>query len=88
VFNEKGVSMGVVGQAGQILARGINDAGELVVRWKDDRGTNQSCSFDYRLKPQSRKKQALTRYEQISATCAKPADVAAASASRSDADAL
>lgn len=82
VFNEKGVSMGVVGQAGQILARGINQAGRLLARWQDDNGTEQSCSFDYRLKPESKRKQAVKQYEQISTTCKKP--VVAAPVSRSD----
>lgn len=72
VFNEKGVSLGVAGQAGQILVRGVNQAGRLTVRWQDDNGTAQSCSFDYQLKPGSKHKQAAQQYEQISAACAMP----------------
>lgn len=82
VFNEKGVSMGVVGQAGQILARGINQAGRLVAHWQDDSGTEQSCSFDYQLRPKSKHKQTVKQYEQISTICAMP--VAATPVSRSD----
>ncbi len=68
VFNEKGISLGVVGQAGQILVRGVNQSGELTVRWQQDNGIGQSCSFPYQLAPQAKGKHATT-YEQIDAVC-------------------
>ena len=71
VFNEKGSSLGVVGQAGQILLRGVDQAGHLTARWQDDNGMAQSCSFDYRLEPKSKHKQATKGYEQMNVTCNK-----------------
>ncbi|MFK2874295.1 fimbria/pilus outer membrane usher protein [Dyella lipolytica] len=72
VFNEKGFSLGVVGQAGQILLRGVDQAGRLTARWQDDNGAAQSCSFDYRLEPKSKHKKTTVGYEQMSVTCTKP----------------
>jgi len=71
VFNEKGISLGVVGQAGQILLRGVDQAGRLTARWHEDNGTAQSCSFDYRLTPKGKQKQTVVHYEQIRVTCTK-----------------
>jgi outer membrane usher protein len=75
VFNEKDVSLGVVGQAGQILVRGVDQSGRLTVRWQDDDGTAQSCSFGYQLSPREKGKQAKA-FEQIQATCVRPGAVA------------
>jgi outer membrane usher protein len=75
VFNEKGTSLGVVGQAGQLLVRGVDQSGRLSVRWQDDSGTAQSCSFTYQLAPQAKGKKAKA-YEQIEATCVRPNAVA------------
>ncbi|WP_229720679.1 fimbria/pilus outer membrane usher protein [Dyella nitratireducens] len=71
VYNEKGISLGVVGQAGQILLRGVDQAGRLTAHWQDDSGAAQSCSFDYRLEPKGKHKQAAKSYEQMSVTCTK-----------------
>lgn len=68
VFNEKGTSLGVVGQGGQILVRGVNQSGQLSVRWQDDDGTAQSCSFTYQLAPRPKGKKAKA-YNEIQATC-------------------
>ncbi|WP_284321615.1 fimbria/pilus outer membrane usher protein [Dyella acidisoli] len=70
VFNEKGLSLGVVGQAGQILLRGVDQAGRLTARWQDDKGTQQSCSFDYRLDSKDKQKQTSKQYEQFTTVCA------------------
>jgi outer membrane usher protein len=75
VFNEKGTSLGVVGQAGQILVRGVDQSGRLSVRWQDDNGTAQSCSFAYQVAARAKGKQAKA-YEQIQATCTRPNSVA------------
>ncbi|WP_333680236.1 fimbria/pilus outer membrane usher protein [Dyella sp.] len=77
VFNEKGLSLGVVGQAGQLLLRGVDQAGRLTARWQDDKGTQQSCSFDYRLDPKDKHEQTLKQYEQFNAVCAMPVVAAA-----------
>jgi outer membrane usher protein len=71
VFNEKGTSLGVVGQAGQILLRGVDQSGKLNVHWQDDNGAAQSCSFTYQLAPRTKGKLAKT-YDETEATCARP----------------
>lgn len=68
VLNAKGVSLGVVGQAGKLLVRGVDQTGQLSVRWQDDDGATQSCSFPYQLKPKT-KNQRAKNYEQVEATC-------------------
>ena len=68
VFDEKGVSLGMAGQAGKILARGVKRAGELTARWQDDQGTSHACSFPYRLTAPARGK-GMTSYQAINATC-------------------
>jgi outer membrane usher protein len=68
VFNAKGTSLGVVGQGGQILARGIDPSGRLSVRWQDDDGTAQSCSFAYRVDPRSHGR-PTNAFDEIQATC-------------------
>jgi outer membrane usher protein len=73
VFNEKGTSLGVVGQGGQILVRGVNQSGRLNVRW-DDNGTTQSCSFDYQVA--ARKDKKSKAYNEIQATCTRTDAVA------------
>ena len=80
VFNDKGTSLGVVGQAGQILVRGVDQSGLLSVRWQDDNGTAQSCSFAYKLAPATKGKR-VKAYEEINATCAPPPTVAQVSRS-------
>ena len=75
VFNEKNVVLGVVGQAGQILVRGVDPTGKLSVRWHDDDGEAQSCSFYYELPPPSKDKSAKA-LQQITATCTRSNAVA------------
>lgn len=69
VFNGKGTALGVVGQGGQILVRGVDQAGRLTARWQDDGGSAQSCSFTYRLGPRAKGKRA---YQTLNAICAQP----------------
>jgi outer membrane usher protein len=68
VFNEKNISLGVVGQAGKLLVRGVDQQGLLHARWQDDNDNAQSCSFSYHLTPAVKGKHAK-RYEEIDATC-------------------
>jgi outer membrane usher protein len=75
VFNEKNVSLGLIGQAGQALLRGVQQAGKLNVRWQDDQGNAQSCSLSYQLPAGTKNKQAKT-YNEISATCVSESPVA------------
>lgn len=71
-----GTALGLVGQGGQALVRGIADAGELTVRWQDDRGAGQRCSFRYQLGPKM--KGRTVKYETIDAVCAAPTTMAQA----------
>jgi len=68
VFDEEGVSLGMAGQAGKILARGVKQAGQLTAQWQDDQGTSHACSFPYRLPEQANGK-SMTSYQAIDATC-------------------
>lgn len=77
VFNEKNISLGVVGQAGQILVRGVDQSGLLTVRWNDDDGQAQSCSFSYQV-PARAKGESPKALQQIQATCVRPMTVAQA----------
>ncbi|HVX03553.1 MAG TPA: fimbria/pilus outer membrane usher protein [Rhodanobacteraceae bacterium] len=47
VFNAKDEPMGVVGQAGLTLLRGVGESGELNVKWQDAQGAPKACSFAY-----------------------------------------
>ncbi len=69
VTDEKGQMLGVVGQAGQILVRGVNDAGELSVRWNDDDGTAHGCSFPYAMKARKKGDGTAVAFEQLEAAC-------------------
>jgi len=82
VFNEKNAVLGVVGQAGQILVRGVDPTGKLSVRWHDDDGEAQSCSFYYELPPPSKDKSAKA-LQQITASCTRSNAVAQATRSGS-----
>jgi outer membrane usher protein len=62
------VSLGMAGQAGKILARGVKQMGQLTAQWQDDQGTSHACSFPYRLTAPARGK-GMTSYQAINATC-------------------
>lgn len=68
VFDEKGISLGMAGQSGKILARGVKRAGQLTARWQDDQGSSHACSFSYQLTAPARGK-GMTSYQAINATC-------------------
>jgi outer membrane usher protein len=68
VFNTAGTALGVVGQAGQILVRGVDEAGELTARWQDDGGAAQSCSFHYQAEPHGNERR-IKNYQEVNATC-------------------
>ncbi|WP_267226701.1 fimbria/pilus outer membrane usher protein [Dyella silvae] len=75
VLDEKGTSLGMVGQGGQALIRVAANAGELTARWQDDGGMSQACSFTYQLAAPD-KNQALAKYAAIDAVCTAPRAVA------------
>ena len=47
VFNAKGETLGVVGQAGLALLHDVDESGMLDVKWQDAHGAAQACSFAY-----------------------------------------
>jgi len=69
VDDAQGATVGVVGQAGQIMARLSNDAGELQVKWQAEGGVSQSCSLPYNLAKSDAKARGFRRIE---ATCVAP----------------
>ncbi|KWE47697.1 fimbrial protein [Burkholderia ubonensis] len=66
VYDESGKDLGVVGQASKIFARGLNDKGELTVKWGND--TKSSCQIAYNL-PVKQGKHNTTGYQQITGVC-------------------
>lgn len=66
VIDETGKELGVVGQASRIFARGLNDKGELTVKWADN--GNSVCRISYDL-PVKASKQKATSYKQITSVC-------------------
>ncbi|UGB45831.1 fimbrial biogenesis outer membrane usher protein [Frateuria edaphi] len=68
VFGTSDIPVGVVGQAGQILVRGVDQAGTLTARWQDDHGATKSCSFSYHIEPRGNEAR-LDKYQEVSATC-------------------
>jgi outer membrane usher protein len=71
VLNPKGVSLGVIGQGGLILARGVEQSGILVARWQDDGGNDRSCSFSYDLPAKAKTKATSSepKFDQVNVTC-------------------
>ena len=67
VFDASDLSLGIVGQAGTVLVRGVKPAGTLNVRWQDSKGQSITCSLHYALPPRHKGDDAL--YEAIPATC-------------------
>lgn len=67
VLDKAGVEVGVVGQSGRVLVRGVAEAGTLTLRWGDQ--PDQQCHFSYQLP--NKLAQALT-YPQVQATCEPP----------------
>lgn len=53
VLNEKGESVGSVGQAGQAYVRGVEESGKLRVVWGSEAGS--SCTVNYHITPSAQK---------------------------------
>lgn len=60
-------SLGVVGQGGRVLLRGVEDGGELQARWQDLEGADRACRIHYQL-PGSAPK-AGNAFPQMESTC-------------------
>ncbi len=64
-------SLGVVGQGGRILLRGVEDQGDLEARWQDQEGASRTCRVHYQM-PEAAPKRG-EGYQQIESTCSGPA---------------
>jgi P pilus assembly protein, porin PapC len=72
VFNGKNTSLGVVGQGGQALLRGVSRSAQLTVRWQDNLGVTRSCSFGYRLDARNKHDETVKGYDLMNVTCLEP----------------
>ncbi len=66
VLDEHGIEVGLVGQASRVLARGLQDSGQLTVKWSEKPG--DSCRMDYAL-PAKDKGVRADSYQQIEIRC-------------------
>lgn len=66
VLDESGKEVGVVGQASMILARGLQQKGELKAKWGDDAASQ--CDIRYEL-PAREKGGRSEDYQRVDATC-------------------
>ncbi|OXJ12686.1 fimbria/pilus outer membrane usher protein [Burkholderia sp. HI2500] len=67
VSDETGKSLGVVGQASRIFARGLKDKGELTVKWGDDGVSGCRIAYDLPVRQGRNKARA---FEQFKGVCA------------------
>lgn len=67
VFGSRDIPLGVVGQAGQALLRGVDLAGKLAVRWHDEDGSARSCEAAYSLP--ARQKGKTATYTPFDVSC-------------------
>lgn len=69
VFDAKGDPLGVVGQGGMALLRGVTGDGQLSVQWKGPDAVTHACTFPYSLPGADGKAVAANAYSQVSVTC-------------------
>jgi len=67
VFDTRSEPLGIVGQGGLALLRGVASSGRLRVHWQDAEGAAKACGFSYAL-PADKHGNA-TRYRQVQVTC-------------------
>jgi outer membrane usher protein len=72
VVDGSGTPVGVVGQAGQIMARLPSRSGHLSLSWLDDDGDEQRCTLDYSLPEPSSRPAGDPRFVPIESTCSRP----------------
>lgn len=72
VTDAAGHNLGMVGQGSRIVARGLQDQGELVVAWGDSAA--DSCTIPYHLPPRKHRKAKTDNdgYQRLEATCSLP----------------
>jgi outer membrane usher protein len=69
VFDEKGNSVGVVGQASRVFVHGLENSGALTVKWGDE--ANESCRIQVDLPPMQ-KGARQDDYEKYNLSCSQP----------------
>ncbi|WAS58541.1 fimbrial biogenesis outer membrane usher protein [Burkholderia ambifaria] len=74
VTDAAGKDIGVVGQAGKLLARGVAEKGELTVEWEKDEG-NAVCRISYSLPVRTRQSLQSVELPCVNAGIASPAPV-------------
>ena len=67
VLDEQGMTIGTVGQGGKIFARGLQDKGELTVKWGESASTVCRIAYDLPLREKGSKSKDL---QQVEGTCA------------------
>ncbi len=66
VMDEHGVEVGLVGQASRVLARGLQESGQLTAKWGEQPG--DACRMAYEL-PATEKGSRADTYQQIEIRC-------------------
>lgn len=66
VVDPEGRPLGIVGQGGLALLRGVKRAGRLTLDWRDDKGAERACRFPYALPARA---ESANGYIEIRATC-------------------
>lgn len=79
VLDAKGQSIGVVGQAGQVMARLPDAVGTLKVRWQGDDGASRSCALPYNVPAAGKSSAHSDHFTRIDGMC----EVAATAAGNS-----
>uniref|UniRef100_UPI0026214C96 fimbria/pilus outer membrane usher protein n=1 Tax=Oleiagrimonas sp. TaxID=2010330 RepID=UPI0026214C96 len=69
VLNAKGDTLGIVGQDGRALLRGVDESGRLSVRWNREQDQASNCSFTYRMPQGGKDTGRVSAYTQLDATC-------------------
>lgn len=69
VLNDTGAEVGIIGQGGRVLVRGVENSGVLNLRWGEK--PNQKCHFNYQLPEQDHE---LLSYPQVDVECKKSMD--------------
>lgn len=82
VVDAKGNPLGVVGQGGSALLRGVAKQGQLDVKWQDSEGAAQACTFHYAAPADRRHHDAqVSALQQVAVSCEPQAGAAASTRS-------
>lgn len=65
----EGSEVGIVGQDGRIIMRGLSDSGRLTAEWGDDE--DQTCQFTYELPVQTKNQGHFAKIEAVCVSSAR-----------------